>query len=86
MFISIIMDFSIRIYYIKEVKLCKHCDKLFIVEDIKSEYDTVQRKKYKLEIYLLTCILVRETGIEPVRVHHPQDFKSCASACSATRA
>ena len=30
--------------------------------------------------------MVRETGIEPVRVISPQDFKSCASACSATRA
>ena len=30
--------------------------------------------------------LVRETGIEPVRPHRAQDFKSCASACSATRA
>ena len=30
--------------------------------------------------------MVRETGIEPVRPHRAQDFKSCASACSATRA
>ena len=28
--------------------------------------------------------LVPGTGIEPVRFIQPQDFKSCASTCSAT--
>ena len=38
---------------------------------------TISKPKY---------FMVRETGIEPVRPHRAQDFKSCASACSATRA
>ena len=29
-------------------------------------------------------LMVPGTGIEPVRIIHPQDFKSCASTCSAT--
>ena len=29
--------------------------------------------------------VVDKVGIEPTRVIHSQDFKSCASTCSATR-
>ena len=33
-----------------------------------------------------TALTVPETGIEPVRLHQPQDFKSCVSTYSTTRA
>ena len=32
------------------------------------------------------ALLVRKVGLEPTRVIHSQDFKSCASANFATRA
>ena len=40
----------------------------------------------KTEQSELCSDVVLETGIEPVRLLRPQDFKSCASASSATRA
>ena len=53
----------------------------FLLKNIKKE----SPKTLQINVYR-PSYMVRETGIEPVRVISPQDFKSCASACSATRA
>ena len=38
------------------------------------------------QLLIIHCLVVPRTGIEPVRLYGSQDFKSCASACSATPA
>ena len=44
------------------------------------------KKHHDNDDFKAVVLMVHETGIEPVRPHRAQDFKSCASACSATRA
>ncbi len=52
---------------------------------IRAVYQLIYTTIYRLELaYTVIMAYMGRVGIEPTRVFSPEDFKSPASACSAT--